>query len=293
MTIVRALVLAGFGINSEEETAAGYRLAGAETHVVHLTRVLRGETRVERFDVVHIPGGFSFGDDLGAGRALASRFRARQLPGGGTLLDGLERVAADGGMVVGFCNGFQVLVQLGLLPNVGGRREPEASLLPNASGRFEDRWVRLRTNARAPIRLWERDVPLDVPVRHGQGRLALRDDAVRRAIVERGLDVFTYCDERGATTDDYPANPNGSELAIAGLCDPAGRVFGMMPHPEDHLSAFVHPDWARRRREGATSEAGDGVVVFRSLVRRVAAEKGLTWLRVEEEEPCGGESSAR
>ena len=146
MSVVRALVLAGFGINSEEETAAAYRLAGAETHVVHLARILRGDVRVEIFDVIHIPGGFSFGDDLGAGRALANRFRTRRLPGGETLLDGLRRVAADGGMVVGICNGFQVLVQVGLLPNVGGRCEPEASLLSNASGRFEDRWVRLRAN---------------------------------------------------------------------------------------------------------------------------------------------------
>jgi phosphoribosylformylglycinamidine synthase len=294
MSVVRALVLAGFGINSEEETAAAYRLAGAETHVVHLTRILCGDVRIESFDVVHIPGGFSFGDDLGAGRALANRFRTRRLPGSETLLDGLRLVAADGGMVVGICNGFQVLVQVGLLPNVDGRCEPEASLLSNASGRFEDRWVRLRANPRSPVRLWERSDPLEAPVRHGQGRLAFRDDGVRQEIVERGLDLFSYCDAEGAATLSYPANPNGSELAVAGLCDPSGRIVGMMPHPEDHLSAFVHPDWPRRLRErGSLDAAGDGVEVFGSVVRRVAAQKGLAWLRGEEEEPWNGRFSAR
>lgn len=278
MTVVRAVVLAGSGINSEEETAAGYRLAGAETHVVHLGSALRGEPRMDSFDVVHIPGGFSFGDDLGAGRALANRFRARRLPGGITLLDGLAAVAKGGGMVVGICNGFQVLVQVGLVPNVAGKCEPEASLLTNASGRFEDRWVRLSADARSPAQLWQREVPLEAPVRHGQGRLVFRDDGVREEVRRNALNVFTYCDATGRSTSEYPANPNGSELGVAGLCDPSGSVFGMMPHPEDHLSAFVHPDWPRRRRERGELGEGDGVEVFRAVVRRVAARKGLTWI---------------
>lgn len=275
MTRVRALVLAGFGINSEEETAAAYRLADAEAHVVHLGRFLDGSARVEEYDVVHIPGGFSFGDDLGAGRALANRFRMRRLPGGGTLLDGLRHVVSDGGMVIGICNGFQVLVQVGLVPDVGGRCEPEVSLLPNASGRFEDRWVRLAANPRGPVVLWDAVRPLEAPVRHGQGRLAFRDDDVRRAVDDLGLDVFAYGDAEGRRTATYPENPNGSELAVAGLCDPTGRIVGMMPHPEDHLSAYVHPDWPRRARETGRREDGDGVAVFRAVVHRVSRDKGL------------------
>ncbi len=274
MNPVRALVLAGFGINSEEETAAAYRLAGAEASVIHLAAALRGEVRVADFDVVHIPGGFSFGDDLGAGRALANRFRVCRLPGGGTLLDGLAGVSKDGGMVVGICNGFQVLVQIGLVPNVGGRCEPEASLLVNASGRFEDRWVRLQANPRSPVALWSGSEPLEAPVRHGQGRLVFHSDGVRTAVVERGLDVFAYCNADGDRTGEYPENPNGSELACAGLSDASGNVVGMMPHPEDHLSAFVHPDWPRRRRERGEVAEGDGVAVFRAVVERVAAQKG-------------------
>jgi phosphoribosylformylglycinamidine synthase subunit PurQ / glutaminase len=274
MNPVRALVFSGFGINTDEETAVAYRLAGAETKVAHLSAALRGDVRVEDFDLVHIPGGFSFGDDLGAGKALANRFRVRRRPGGGTLLDALAGVAGDGGMVVGICNGFQVLVQVGLLPNAGGRGEPEASLLANASGRFEDRWVRLRQNARSPVRLWGGGTPLEAPVHHGQGRLVFRDVEVRGEVIARGLDAFAYCDASGMATGEYPANPNGSDLAAAGLCDPSGNVIGMMAHPEDYLSAFVHPDWPRRRREGSQAEEGDGAAVFRALVERVATQRG-------------------
>ena len=193
------------------------------------------------------------------------------------MVDAFRTVVAEGGMIVGICNGFQVLVQLGLVPNTGGRCEPEASLLPNASGRFEDRWVRLRANAKAPIRLWDRENLLEVPVRHGQGRLAFRDDDVRSAVARQSLGIFSYCDARGEPTSQYPENPNGSDLAIAGLCDPSGRVVGMMPHPEDHLSAFVHPDWPRRRTAGeGEDEDGDGVSVFRAVVRHVARDKRLS-----------------
>jgi phosphoribosylformylglycinamidine (FGAM) synthase-like amidotransferase family enzyme len=258
MNVVRALILSGFGINTEEETAAAYRLAGAEPHVIHLSGLLRGDVRAEEFDIVHIPGGFSFGDDLGAGRALANRFRARRLPGGGTLFDGLVKLATSGGMVVGICNGFQVLVQVGLVPNVGGDYEPEVSLVANASGRFEDRWVRLRQNPRSPVCLWNEEAPLDLPVHHGQGRLVFRDADVRDVVVARGLDVLAYCDACGGPTSEYPANPNGSDPAMAGLCDPSGNVIGTMAHPEDYLSAFVHPDWPRRQRERRVEE-GDGV----------------------------------
>ncbi len=275
MTCVRALVLAGFGINCEEESAAAYRLAGAEVSVAHLGSVLRSEVDPARFDVVHLPGGFSFGDDLGAGKALANRMRTRRIPGGGTIFDGLVEVTRGGGMVVGICNGFQVLVHLGLVPNLGGRCEPEASLLVNASGRYEDRWVLLRANERSPVRLWSSDRPMEAPVRHGQGRLAFRTAAVRNEVRRRGLDLFAYCDAGGHPTDVYPENPNASELACAALCDPEGGVMGMMPHPEAFLSAFVHPDWPRRRREGDSTEEGDGLAVFRAVVDRVALRKGI------------------
>ncbi len=271
--MIRALVLTGFGINCEEELASAWRLAGADPHLVHLNHLLTGRVRIRDHHVVSLPGGFSFGDDLGAGRVLANRIRFRALPGGGTLLDDLRRFVRDGGYVLGICNGFQVLVQTGLLPDVGGRQEQEVTLAPNRSGRFEDRWVHcVVAHPRATPFLTGLST-IDLPVRHGEGRLVIRDPEVRRAIEERGLACFRYCDARGEVTSTYPLNPNGSELDCAGLTDPTGHVFGLMPHPEACLSAWNHPDWGRRVRRGEIAlEDGEGMALFRNLVRHLHEE---------------------
>lgn len=186
------------------------------------------------------------------------------------MLDELAAVAGRGGVVVGVCNGFQVLVELGLLPNVGGERAREAALVRNDSGKYEDRWVRLRSNRSSPVAVWEGLEQWEVPVRHGQGRLLFRDDAVRGEVERRGLNCLTYCDEGGRTAWTFPANPNGSELACAALCDPEGGVLGMMPHPEAFLSFVNHYDWAGRRRRGEDEDEADGLRFFRNVVRCVA-----------------------
>ncbi|MGD9676088.1 MAG: phosphoribosylformylglycinamidine synthase subunit PurQ [Candidatus Bipolaricaulia bacterium] len=267
-----ALVVTGYGINCEEETAAAYRLAGATATVAHLENVLRGEVSLDGFDIVHLPGGFSFGDDLGGGRVLANRIRTRRLPGGATLCDGLRAVARRGGMVIGICNGFQALVELGLVPNLGGELAAEAALMQNSSGKYEDRWVRVRSDADCPAAVWTGLETWEVPVRHGQGRLVFRDEALREEAARLHLIGLTYCDERGEPAERYPENPNGAELACAALCDPSGRILGIMPHPEAYLSLFNHYDWPRIRRERpGTSEDGAGLVWFRNVVRTVTA----------------------
>ncbi len=272
MRTVRALIVAGFGINCEEETAAGYRLAGAIAETAHLEAILQGAVKLGAFDVVHLPGGFSFGDDLGAGRVLANRIRARRLPDGTTMADGLAAVAQRGGMVIGTCNGFQALIELGLVPDLSGDGTTEAALMQNASGKYEDRWVRIRAADGCPARVWAGLENCEAPVRHGQGRLVFRDDAVRAEVVRLRLVALAYCDERGEPTDSYPANPNGAELACAGLCDRSGRVLGMMPHLEAHLSLYNHYDWPRLRREQPSrSEEGAGLVFFRNVVQAVLA----------------------
>jgi phosphoribosylformylglycinamidine synthase len=272
MRIVQALVIAGFGINCEDETAAAYRLAGATAHTAHLENVLRGDVRLDAFDIVHLPGGFSFGDDLGAGRVLANRIRTRTLPGGATMGDGLRAVARRGGMVIGICNGFQALVELGLVPNVGGECAAEAALMQNASGKYEDRWVRVRAEAECPARVWAGLEDWELPVRHGQGRVVFRDEPLRDEVARLHLNGLTYCDEDGRPTRVYPANPNGAELACAALCDPSGRILGVMPHPEAYLSLFNHYDWPRLRRERPErSEEGAGLMLFRNVVEAVLA----------------------
>ncbi|MBM4353178.1 MAG: phosphoribosylformylglycinamidine synthase subunit PurQ [Deltaproteobacteria bacterium] len=269
MRQVKALVVTGFGINCEEETAAAWRLAGASADIVHLNDVLQGRVSLDRHDAVSLPGGFSFGDDLGAGKALANRIRYKPLPCGGTLFDELARFLERGGFILGICNGFQALVKMGLLPNTGGAYEQEVSLTTNDSGRFEGRWCRLSFLDSAPARFLGGLPPMELPVRHKEGRMVTRDEQVRSRIVELSLNCMAYCDEGGASTSEYPLNPNGSELCCAGLCDVTGRVLGLMPHPEACLSLYNYPDWGSRRRRGERNEEGAGLRFFRAIVDNI------------------------
>jgi phosphoribosylformylglycinamidine synthase len=269
---VQALILTGFGINCEEEFAAAYRLVGAEATIVHLNQVLHGHVSIHDFDILNFPGGFSFGDDLGSGVVLANKLRYRRNAEGRTLLDDIKEFVAGGKHVLGICNGFQVLVKLGLLPDLSGTVTPEVTLTHNASGRYEDRWVKLTVNPRATTPFLKGLTTLEVPVRHGEGRLIIQDEATRAAIEARGLNCLTYADFDGSPTDVYPFNPNGADLNCAGLTDTTGRVFGLMPHPEAFLSLYNHPDWARRKRATpGLSEEGDGVWLFRNIVEHVAS----------------------
>jgi phosphoribosylformylglycinamidine synthase len=235
--------------------------------------VLHGHVSIHDFDILNFPGGFSFGDDLGSGVVLANKLRYRQTGASGrTLLDDIRQFIADGKYVLGICNGFQVLVKLGLLPNLGGDVTPEVTLTHNASGRYEDRWVTLRVNPAASTPFLKGIDTMEVPVRHGEGRLVVPDAATARAIEAAGLNCLSYIDANGDGTSQYPLNPNGAALNCAGLTDPTGQVFGLMPHPEAFLSAYNHPDWARRKRlRLGASEEGEGLRIFRNIVEHIAA----------------------
>ncbi len=259
----RALVLFGHGINCEEETAEAWRLAGAEARIAHVNDLVAGSLTLEGFDTLSLPGGFSFGDHLGSGLALA-RLLQHARPGGRSLVEQIRAFAAAGGFVLGICNGFQVLVKSGLLPDLDADGKPQVSLIHNDSGRFEDRWVRLSPAANvAPVSAgWG---PLFLPVRHGEGKL-LADDAVLVRLKQEARVLFRYADAEGRPTDAYPQNPNGSADAIAGLCDASGRILGLMPHPEAFLSAWQHPFWTRLE---SLPEAGDGLKIFSSIVSQL------------------------
>ena len=269
MKKVRALVLTGFGINCQDELAAAYRLAGAEADIVHFNEWLAGAVSLRDYQILNFPGGFSFGDDLGAGKALANKMRFCKLASGRTLLDEIADHLKRGGFVLGICNGFQILVKSGLLPNVGGNFEQEVSLIVNDSGKFEDRWVHCRAGqpAKTPF-LKDVDV-IALPVRHKEGKLVVRDEAVRAALVAQGLCVLRYCDAGGAVATEYPTLPNGAELSCAALTDPTGHVLGMMPHPEAYLAIYNHPDWARRREAAGGNEEGEGLRLFRNIVDHI------------------------
>jgi phosphoribosylformylglycinamidine synthase len=245
----RALIVRAPGTNCDEETAAAWERAGASCETWHIGRVLERPEALDGFQVVTIPGGFSYGDDLGAGRILATKLAA--------LGEALARFRDRGGLILGICNGFQVLVRSGLLPGDG----MAATLARNEKGHFESRWVRLAPRGgRTPFVADDR--PIELPVAHGEGRFltASPDDLAR--LEAAGQVVLHYADEYGKPTQSYPANPNGSAGAVAGLCDGTGRVFGLMPHPERNIEPTHHPRWTR----GGTPAEGDGLRIFHSAV---------------------------
>ncbi|MFN8483830.1 MAG: phosphoribosylformylglycinamidine synthase subunit PurL [Anaerolineae bacterium] len=236
----RALVLHANGTNRDHEAAHAVEMAGGVAEIVHVNQLLGGEKRLADYGLLILPGGFSYGDDLGAGTLWA-------LDVGQRLGDALADFVAAGRPVLGICNGFQALVKAGLLDEAGAARRA-VTLTANASGHFECRWVYLRPNPAGPCVFTEGlDELIYCPVAHGEGRVVARDDAALTSLVARGLAPLTYVDADGAA-GGYPVNPNGSALNIAGLCNAAGNVFGLMPHPEDHIFDWQHPRWRRGER---------------------------------------------
>ncbi|MBN2433849.1 MAG: phosphoribosylformylglycinamidine synthase subunit PurQ [Spirochaetes bacterium] len=274
MKKVRALVITGFGINCEEEMAAAYTLAGAEAVIVHLNDILVDGFSIHDFDVLNFPGGFSFGDDIASGRVLANKIRFKKLPSGLTFIDEIKKFIKAGKFVFGVCNGFQVLVKLGLLPDLSGEIKQEVTLTRNDSSKFEDRWCYCKRadNVKTPF-LKDIDI-IYLPVRHGEGKLMIADDNVQKKILDNNLAVLSYCDSTGKITDKYPLNPNGSEMSIAGLTDTTGQVFGLMPHPEAFLTLYNHPDWGRLRRENPSiPEDGEGLKIFKNIITHIASQE--------------------
>ncbi len=269
MKQVRALVVTGFGINCEEEMAAAYRLAGAKADIVHLNQVFKERVSIHDYDILNFPGGFSFGDDLGSARVLSNKFKFKKMASGKHFIDDLAEFLQNKKFIIGVCNGFQALVKMGLLPNIGGNFDQEVTLTHNDSGKFEDRWVTCGINPNSSSPFLNGLQKIDLPVRHGEGKLVIRDDGVRRAIIEKNLNCLTYLDPEGNSTGEYPYNPNGSELNCAGLIDPGGRVLGLMPHPEAYLSFYNHPAWTRKKQRGINSEEGEGLQIFKNIVNHI------------------------
>lgn len=264
---VKAIVITGYGTNCEVEMAHACRLAGAdEVDIVHMSKLLYGEVRLDGYHFLNLPGGFLDGDDLGSAKAAANRIlHARLRDGSGErLYDQFIDFIRAGKLILGVCNGFQLLVKLGMLPGFEGRyTEQTVTLTHNDSGRFEDRWVYLKINQKSPC-LFTRGIRgIYLPVRHGEGKLMVATEEVRERLHQRNHIVCQYSDpEYKEATSDYPANPNGSLDAIAGICNETGRIFGLMPHPEAYLHKTNHPRWSREE----LPEEGMGLTLFKNAI---------------------------
>lgn len=274
---VRILVLTGYGLNCEVETAAGFSRAGATVVSAHLHDVLdkaNDKDVLAGYHILAFVGGFSFGDHIQSGRVYANRLRFR-------LGDALAKFVDDGGLALGICNGFQTLVCLGLLPALD--RKPGASLAAQSAALvhndrlgYFDTWVRLVVDTQSPC-VWTRGLPqtIELPSRHGEGKLLFQDEATRQTIADKHLVPVRYANANGLPTEVWPANPNGSPDGAAGLCDATGRIFGLMPHPDAFLDAENHPDWIRRRDAGergfGMGDSGMGQAIFNAGVRAVLA----------------------
>ncbi len=262
---VKAIILTGNGTNCEMEMAHACKLAGADRYdIVHISQLLFGEKRLSDYNFLNLPGGFLDGDDLGSAKAGANRFLHAPIAGADEMLiEELLKFIRTGGLILGVCNGFQLMVKLGLLPALSGNfTRQSATLTFNDSGRFEDRWVYLRANAQSPCVFTKELDTVYYPVRHGEGKFVPESNAILEQIERKNLTVFQYGNADGSITMDYPANPNGSIRAIAGICNESGRLFGLMPHPEAFLHRTNHPRWTRED----LPEEGQGLAIFKNAV---------------------------
>ncbi len=270
---VKAIVFTGFGTNCETEMAQACRLGGADqVDIVHISELLDGEYSLDDYHFLNLPGGFLDGDDLGAAQAGAHRFNHSIVKTSGEpFRDQITRFIEAGKLILGVCNGFQLLVKMGLLPGFDRQYDKRlVSLTYNDSSRFEDRWITLRVETGSPCVFTRGVTELYYPVRHGEGKFVTRDQETLDRLEDSRLVALRYTDPRSDNRPsmEYPFNPNGSLAAIAGICDPGGRIFGLMPHPEAFLYRTNHPRWTREQMD----EEGQGVALFRNGINFIREE---------------------
>lgn len=263
MATPRVCVLRAPGTNCDPETAFAFESCGAKADRVHLMRVLENPQSLADYQILCVPGGFSYGDDVGAGVIFASHLH-------GALADALKQFLSADKLALGICNGFQVLMKAGVLPEgangvqAAHEGSRDTTLTWNDNGRYTALWVKLKTQNSKSVFLQGID-EIEMPIAHAEGRIAVKDESILNRWRERGQVALCYHGD-GATSGTerlpYPQNPNGSFANIAGLCDPTGRVLGLMPHPERFLHATQHPNWTRLKLRGE----GAGMQLFRNAV---------------------------
>jgi phosphoribosylformylglycinamidine synthase I len=256
MAEVKAIVLRAAGINCDVETEHALELAGAQTQRVHINRMIEDKSLLDKYHILVFPGGFSYGDDVAAGKILANQVINH-------LYEPVQKFIEDGKLVLGICNGFQVLVKAGILPGGNSTAEQEVTITYNDSGKFEDRWVYLAPKTDKCVFI-EPGKQIYLPVAHAEGKVVTKDKETLEKLKSEGHIAFKYVDETG-NEGGYPVNPNGSVDSIAGLTDATGRVLGLMPHPERYIRPTQHPRWTRLRDKVDS----DGTIIFNNAVKYV------------------------
>lgn len=259
MTKVRAVVLRAAGINCDMETEHALGLAGADAECQHINALIGDPGLLDACQILVFPGGFSYGDDVAAGRILANQVMHH-------LQEAVLRFIEQGKLVLGICNGFQVLVKAGILPGFAdSQRQDTVTITYNDSGKFEDRWVYLAPQTQRCVFI-EPETRIYLPIAHGEGKVVTVSPEVLNRLETEGHVAYTYVDADGQP-GDYPVNPNGSTHGIAGLTDTTGRVLGLMPHPERFVTETHHPRWSRHP-EGVVV---DGIGLFQRAVAYAGA----------------------
>ncbi len=264
---IKALVMTGYGINCDKESKFAVDMLkqyNVQADRVHINDLIKGEVRLDDYQMLLFAGGFSFGDDLGAGKVYAVKMKHN-------LGDEINEFINKDKLVMGYCNGFQAMIKYGILPGFDNDYETQAATLTtNDSAKYEDRWVNLKKTSDTPKVLKDIDM-MYLPVAHGEGKFYAPDEVLDR-LEKEGLVAMIYANENGeAAKGEYPLNPNGSLNDIAGICDPTGRIFGMMPHPERFLHITNHPNWTKEKetlkRKGENIKPeGEGVKIFKNAV---------------------------
>jgi len=264
MVQVKAVVLRAAGINCDMETEYALEAAGAQAERVHINKIIKDKRALDEYQILVFPGGFSYGDDVAAGKILANQVIHH-------LSESVQKFIDEGKLLLGICNGFQVLVKAGILPGDSTGMQGAVTITYNDSGKFEDRWVYLAPQTDRCIFI-EPGRQIYLPVAHGEGKVVAKDEAALEKLKSEDHIAFKYVDKDGKE-GGYPVNPNGSVDSIAGLTDSTGRVLGLMPHPERHIRHTQHPHWSRlgkirgTKDEGRETRDGDGMAMFANAVK--------------------------
>jgi len=254
MTTPKVLILRTAGTNCDYETRYAFEKAGAKVDAVHINILLANKNLLKDYQILTLPGGFTYGDDVSAGKILSNQIKYN-------LEEDIKTFIHEKKLILGICNGFQALTKAGLLPAID-KQHQEATLTFNDSNKFEDRWVYLKICSNKSIFVKDGEISkIYLPVAHGEGKFVTQDESILNKITMNHQIVFKYVNEQGEETG-YPWNPNGAVRNIAGICDPTGQILGMMPHPERHVEPTQHPRWTRN----GLREFGDGFLIFRNTV---------------------------